>query len=459
MSIATWRLGLRSVRIAGSVLALALGCVATTGCSQVDPCEGQSEACLTVQVESPGGELDLIRTIYSIDGAAKQQKGFAVSTGEPKGFPIVFALTVGSGGSVSADVIGELAAAPTLRGTFSESLSAGEHKRIVVTLDRNVSKLPFVGPEPRYGAGLVAVPLQSPTSLVMFGGVVSGEQTLGDTWEYSLSQNTWQRSTSPMSPGPRQPNMVADPLSDRVLVVQGMGAGGVVQPDTWQFQPAMPGEARTWQQIPTVTAPTPPRAFAGLTIVPSATMTPTTLFFGGIDGIGGMPRSDLWRMQAPAMNNLVQVNAMGAPVIKSPKLLSTPTDVYLVGSDETSKSTVKVWRLDTATMPPSWTVVSQEGGAPSYRSAFSATIDPQGQQILLFGGIDGSGSLLNDTFRYSIQSTSWATVSTTLVPPARIDASMTFAQGVFLMFGGRDSSLKQKIDNWKLTSDGWKRWL
>jgi len=28
-----------------------------------------------------------------------------------------------------------------------------------------------------------------------------------------------------------------------------------------------------------------------------------------------------------------------------------------------------------------------------------------------------------------------------------------------MMFGGRDSSLKQKVDNWKLTSDGWQRWL
>lgn len=457
MSTATLRLGLPSVR-AGLALA-SIACAVATGCSQVDPCEGQSEACITVQVESPGGELDLIRTIYSLDGAAKQQKGFAVSTGEPKGFPIVFALPLGSGGSVQADIIGELSASPTLHGTFSDSVSAGEHKRIVVTLDRNVSKLPFVGPEPRYGAGLVAVPLSSPTSLVLFGGVVSGEQTLGDTWEYSLSQNTWQRITSPMSPGPRQPNMVADPLSDRVLVVQGMGAGGVVQPDAWQYQAAMPGDSRTWQPIPTVTAPTPPRAFAGLTIVPSATMTPTTLFFGGIDGIGGTPRSDLWRMQSPGMTNLALVNAMGAPQVKSPKLLATQTDVYLVGSDEMAKSVVKVWRLDSSTMPPSWTVVSQDDGAPSYRSAFSATIDPQSQQIVLFGGIDGAGSLLNDTFRYSIQSTSWATVSTTLVPPARIDASMTFAQGVFLLFGGRDSSLKQKIDHWKLTSDGWKRWL
>jgi hypothetical protein len=457
MSIATLRLGLPLVRVSASLLALL--CATTTGCSQVDPCEGQSEACITVQVESPGGELDLIRTVYSLDGGTKQQRGFAVSTGEAKSFPVVFALNLGSGGSIQADIIGELSASPTFHGTFSESVSSGEHKRIVVTLDRNVSKLPFVGPEPRYGAGLVAVPLSSPTSLVLFGGVVSGEQTLGDTWEYSLSQNTWQRITSPMSPGPRQPNMVADPLSDRVLVVQGMGAGGVVQLDTWQYQAAMPGDARTWQPITTVTAPTPPRAFAGLTIVPSATMTPTTLLFGGITGSGGSPLSDLWRMQSPGMTNLALVNTTGAPQVKSPKLLSTQTDVYLVGSDEMTKSTVQVYRLDAVAMPPKWTVVSQEGGAPSYRSAFSATIDPQGQQIVLFGGIDGAGNLLSDTFRYSIQGTTWATVSTTQVPPARIDASLTFAQGVFMMFGGRDSSLKQKIDNWKLTSDGWKRWL
>ena len=78
---------------------------------------------------------------------------------------------------------------------------------------------------------------------------------------------------------------------------------------------------------------------------------------------------------------------------------------------------------------------------------------------MIFGGVGQAGNLLDETYRYSIQTMSWATVSTTLTPPARIDASMTFAQGLFMMFGGRDSSLKQKVDNWKLTSDGWQRWL
>ena len=454
MSHAAYRLGLPLCGLFSALIAT------SPACSPVDPCEGQSSTCLTIQVESPGdAKIDLIRSIYSLNGGNKQQKGFAATANAASSFPIVFGLNLGDGGNAQVDVIAELAAVPTMRGTVIETLAAGEHKLVVVTLGRDVTKLPFVGPEPRYGAGLVAVPLAAPTTLVMFGGVVSGEQTLSDTWEYSLTDNTWQRSMSAMSPGPRQPQMVADPTADRVLVVQGLGAGGVVQPDSWQFQAVNPGESRSWQLMPMVTNPLPPRAFAGLTILPSMTMTPLTFFFGGVDGTGGTPRTDLWRMLSPGMTNLTAAMATGAPVIKSPKLLATATDVYLVGSEENTQSIVKVWRLDTAAMPLNWVLASQDGGAPSYRTSFSAAIDAQNQQIVIFGGVGQAGNLLDETYRYSIQTMSWATVSTTLTPPARIDASMTFAQGLFMMFGGRDSSLKQKVDNWKLTSDGWQRWL
>jgi hypothetical protein len=432
-----------------------------TACSPPDPCQGQSVSCLTLQVEAPGeAKADLVRAIYSLDNTAKQQKGFATAQNTASSFPIVFGLALGDGGNVQGDVIAELAAIPTMRGTISETLAPGEHKRIVVTLGRDVGKLPFVGPEPRYGAGLVALPAASPTTLVLFGGVVAGDQPLSDTWEYNLSLSTWQRSTTVMSPGPRQPQMVADPTSDRAVVVQGMGAGGVVQPDAWQYMAATPGDARVWTPLSTVTNPLPPRASAGFAIVPSMTGTPLSLFYGGIAGVGDNPRSDLWRMQSPGMTNFAgPILTTGAPVIKGPKLLATQTDVFLLGCDEPSQSVVKVWRLDNSTAPPTWQSVSSDSGAPSYRTSFSTAIDPATQRIVLFGGIGSDGALLSETYGFAIDSMSWKKIESDQTPPARIDASMTFAQGVLMLFGGRDSNLKQKGDNWKLVADQWKRWL
>ncbi len=430
------------------------------GCSPPDPCQGQSSSCLTVQVETQGDlKVDLLRTIYSINGGASQQQGFATASNAASSFPIVFALPLGDGGSAQVDVIGELGANPVLRGSISETLAAGEHKRVVVTLGRDLAKLPFVGPEPRYGAGLAAVPLSAPTTLVLFGGVIAGDQPLSETWEYDLTLNTWQRAMSSPSPGPRQPQMVADPTADRIVVSQGLGAGGVVQPDTWQYMAPMPGMPRAWTELKTVTNPLPPRAAAGFTILPSMTGTPLAFFFGGIDGTGGNPRSDLWRMLSPSMTNFATMATNGAPVIKGPKLFSTQTDVYLVGSEETMQTVVKVWRLDTSTTPNTWALLSNDGGAPPYRQAFSAAIDPQGGTIVVYGGKAQDGSFLSDSYRFSLQGGSWSSAGTEQNPPPRIDASMTFANGRFYLLGGRDSNLKPRLDNWKLTTEGWKRWL
>lgn len=454
MSHTAYRLGLPLCGLVSALL------VSAPACSPPDPCQGQSSACLTVQVETQGDvKVDLLRTIYSINGGTSAQQGFATTGNAASSLPIAFALPLGDGGSAQVDIIGELGANPVLRGSTTATLAAGEHKRVTVTLGRDLAKLPFVGPEPRYGAGLAAVPVSAPTTIVMFGGVIASDQPLSETWEYDLTQNTWQRSMSPMSPGPRQPQMVADPTADRVLVVQGLGAGGVVQPDTWQFTSAMPGVARTWTPITTVTSPLPPRAAAGLTVLPSMTGTPLAYFFGGIDGSGGNPRSDLWRMLTPSMTNFATVNANGAPVIKGPKLFATQTDVYLIGCEETMQTVMKVWRLDTTTTPNNWAVLSNDGGAPPYRQSFAAAIDPQTGLIAVFGGKAQDGSFLADTYRFNPQGGAWSTVTSDLNPPARIDASMTFANGRYYMVGGRDSNLKPRFDNWRLTTEGWKRWL
>lgn len=454
MSHFAYRLGLP---LCGLLSVLSLG---SPACSPPDPCQGQSSSCLTVQVETQGDvKIDLIRTIYSVNGGTSQQQGFATASNTASSLPIAFALALGDGGTAQVEIVGELGANAVLRGSTTETLAAGEHKRVVVSLGRDVSKLPFIGPEPRYGAGLAAVPISAPTTIVMFGGVVVGDQPLSETWEYDLTQNTWQRSTSAMSPGPRQPQMVADPTADRVLVVQGLGAGGVVQPDAWQFGPTMPGAVRSWTPLTTVTSPLPPRGAAGLTILPSMTGTPLAFFFGGIDGVGGNPRSDLWRMLTPSMTNFATTAANGAPVIRGPKLFATQTDVYLVGCEDTMQTVMKVWRLDTTTTPNNWMVLSNDGGAPSYRQSFAAAIDPQTGMIAVFGGKAQDGSFLSDSYRFNVQGGSWSTVSGDQNPPARIDASMTFANGRYYLVGGRDSNLKPRLDNWKLTTEGWKRWL
>ena len=97
------------------------------GCSAADPCEGESQTCLTIQVETPGeAKSDLVRAVYSLNGGPKVQQGFAATENAASSFPIVFALPLGDGGNAQVDVIAELLATPTLRGTINETLAAAD---------------------------------------------------------------------------------------------------------------------------------------------------------------------------------------------------------------------------------------------------------------------------------------------------------------------------------------------
>ena len=93
-------------------------------------------------------------------------------------------------------------------------------------------------------------------------------------------------------PGPRQPQMVADPTADRVLVVQGLSAcgrrGAARRMAVWADDARA---VRSWTPLTTATSPLPPRGAAGLTIPPSMTGTPLA-FFWRHRRVGGNPRSD-----------------------------------------------------------------------------------------------------------------------------------------------------------------------
>jgi hypothetical protein len=86
-----------------------------------------------------------------------------------------------------------------------------------------------------------------------------------------------------------------------------------------------------------------------------------------------------------------------------------------------------------------WTEQSPATSPPA-RDDASMAYDPSTGNMVLFGGYDGSGGYLNDTWTWD--GTTWTQQSPVTSPPARVGASMAYdpSTGNMVLFGGAGNS-------------------
>jgi hypothetical protein len=96
------------------------------------------------------------------------------------------------------------------------------------------------------------------------------------------------------------------------------------------------------------------------------------------------------------------------------------------------------------------------GNAPSSRFGASAAYDPALGSLILFGGRDSAGGLLNDT--WSFANGNWSNWSSRFAsaPAPRVNASMAFDPGLneLVLFGGR-SPYALFNDTWEFNGSSW----
>ena len=185
-------------------------------------------------------------------------------------------------------------------------------------------------------------------------------------------------------------------------------------------------------------------------------------------GNSGGDRNDTWEWDGI---DWVQRDADNPP---SPRVYSAMAydrgreRLVVFGGDGVSGMLNDVWEMRQSDVAryntfgagcPGWAGVpylATDGGVPSlgrFFHVYARNLPPDHSAMMWIG------TSRSETYGFAIDSMSWKKIESDQTPPARIDASMTFAQGVLMLFGGRDSNLKQKGDNWKLVADQWKRWL
>jgi hypothetical protein len=271
---------------------------------------------------------------------------------------------------------------------------------------------PSANPSARSGAAMAFDPASG--QLILFGGNGSAGD-LSDTWTWNGT--TWSQLSPSANPSARSGAALAfDPASGQLILFGGSGSSNLN--DTWDWN------GSTWSQIDdagspgcTTSCPTSPPTLegAGLTYDPESAQL---VLFGGYDGTND--DNGTWTWNGSTWSQVDDSGSVGCTS-------ACPTS------------------------PP-----GRQSGALAY--------DPANAQLVLFGGVNGSGSTLDDTWTWS--GTLWfqvddsgsagCTTSCPSSPPAREEAGTDFdpAIGLLVVFGGYDGT-NDDDDTWTWNGSSW----
>lgn len=449
----TTRLGRAMGRGRARALLAALALSAPSCGRDADPCADVSGTCVALRLEAEGdASADRVRVQFSVEGGATLERVSGAPGGQAAKFPIALGILLGDrSGALTLDATAELAGAAVLRGSTTDTIAAGEHKALTVTLTAATGGPPGLSPAARSGAALAYFPDRQ--RLVLFGGTGAGGTPLGDTWEYGAATG-WQEQPRQGHPAARASALAYDPRR-QALVLFG-GRGDAIYGDLWLYD-----RAGTWSQLsPTGTQPAP-RHGHGITFDYQKS---TLLVFGGYDSADmAAPRNDLFEL---ASGTLTWTARMPGPaMVRTPKLVYEGRAPLLVGADESGATTVKVWRIDTTA--GTYTDITVAGAdTPSKRSSFSVAFDRGAGELLLFGGQSGTGtgtepgvSAFGDTYALNPLEGKWLRLADAPQPPARLDAALEYLPETrqVLLLGGREAGagVPPLADRWGLTAHTW----
>jgi N-acetylneuraminic acid mutarotase len=218
---------------------------------------------------------------------------------------------------------------------------------------------------------------------ILFGGRFKSRGALGatvfsDTWEWDGTAKTWtQRFPGTVPPARYDHAMAFDAARNRVIVFGGRNAAGTALNDTWEW------DGSNWASVAA-----PP----GLT---------------------------------PRFGHAMAYDAVRQTVV-------------LFGGDNGSAKFNQTWERRSA--PGSgWLLVSSTGPSARAFPAMAPSGDPAGG-MLMFGGVTGTATLLNDAWVWN--GTTWTPVPGSTPPTARQKAKMVYVPALrrAVLYGGLDAN-------------------
>ena len=250
--------------------------------------------------------------------------------------------------------------------------------------------LPSTSPSARTRAAMVYD--SSTGSLLLFGGQLPGAPDSNETWAFNTSSSTWTDLHASSAPPGRYAHAMAYD-SDSAEVVLFGGKTGPEANDTWVYN----STTNSWRAMAPLQAP--PGRMSHMMAFDR--QHGTVILFGGYSG-GGMV-NDTWTYDLLA-DEWKEVD--------SPLVPSTRQNAAM-DYDAAAGQTVLFggWSYDSPEKSDTWTFDAGTGrwtergpaSPPSARSWHRMVYDPEGERMLLFGGLRTSTSEpQNDLWAYSL---------------------------------------------------------
>ncbi|MFQ5456496.1 MAG: kelch repeat-containing protein [Nitrospirota bacterium] len=301
------------------------------------------------------------------------------------------------------------------------------------------SPLP-VHPEKRYDHAMVYDSKQD--IIVLFGGS-DEENKLGDTWVYNLFTDEWTKMNSSTSPPARQSHaMVYDDINEKVILYGGYGSGNKILQDIWTY------DFITDEWIEISGSSLPEERIASSFIYNSS--DGVSLLFGGINFSGYL--GDTWIYDL-ASDKWEEYKVYPFPSPREYAMMAySPSDniAILFGGNASGNSLNDIWKFNIETKM--WDALVPSNSRPEARNKGKLVYSNNGSMIL-FGGINNEGLLLNDTWTYNIYSNIWKKESSSSSPLKRMGHDMVSTDDGIIMFGGITYHSKSKT--YEILDDTW----
>jgi Galactose oxidase, central domain len=301
------------------------------------------------------------------------------------------------------------------------------------------------GPLPPYRYGHSLTWDAASGQMVLFGGEVTYENSLDDTWAFNGS--VWRQVLATTSPPARaRHHSVFDPINKRVVVHGGTSTNLNAINDTWWFT------GTTWVQAPSGAAPSKRGAFATAWDAAAGRW----ILHGGYDDQSGKSLNDTWAFDGQRWSQLPPTAGLPARNLYTLTWRPDRNRLVLFGGESAGKALNDSWELNGNT----WTV-SVMNTTAALRTAPLVGWDIGRNSLVLFGGTIGNVlspstfARLSDTWIGGAKE--WRQVAGGVTPLARSAHTMVRddARGNFVMFGGNGLSTGRFGDTWIFDGSRW----
>jgi N-acetylneuraminic acid mutarotase len=270
------------------------------------------------------------------------------------------------------------------------------------------------------------------SQLLLFGGV-GGSTLFRDLWAYQPASNRWAQLRRTGGPRPARDGYTAvwDTANAQLLVFGGFGRS--LLDELWAYRPARD----RWLRLrPSGESPPARHSHTAVWDAASAQM----LVFGGKGDDGDL--DDLWAYR-PASNCWLPLSPSDPPRGRHyhSAVWDAGSGQMLVFGGWSGNDLDDLWTYRLASN--CWVQLRPSGGLPLARHSHTAVWDAANAQMLLFGGVNGRASYLDDVWAYRPASNSWAQLSPAGGPPlarSHHTAVWDAANAQLLVFGGYGGS-------------------